>query len=156
MRYRHDSIAGADARRHKRETERICAAAHADAIVHSAKSGEITFKCFEYRPADESGGSQNGADRLQQFGFELQVRRDEIDKWDSVPFSHGCLRYLSTLAGLPATTAFGGTSFVTTLPAPTNAFSPIVTFDRIVAPDPIEAPLRTSVRSTVQSASVWS
>src|SRR5678816_1017373 len=57
-------------------------------------------------------------------------------------------KYLKTRAGFPATIAFAGTSFVTTLPAPTSAFSPIVTFARIVAPDPIEAPLRTTVRST--------
>ena len=37
---------------------------------------------------------------------------------------------------------FGGTSFVTTLPAPTSAFSPIVMFDRMVLPEPIDAPLR--------------
>jgi hypothetical protein len=34
-----------------------------------------------------------------------------------------------------------GTSFVTTLPAPTIAFSPIVTLDKMVQPDPIDAPL---------------
>ena len=34
---------------------------------------------------------------------------------------------------------FGGTSRVTTLPAPTMAFSPIVTLARIVEPEPIEA-----------------
>src|SRR5207302_10174842 len=49
----------------------------------------------------------------------------------------------STLAGFPATIEFAGTLFVTTLPAPTMAFSPMVTFGRIVAPDPIEAPLRS-------------
>ena len=42
-------------------------------------------------------------------------------------------------AGFPATTEFAGTSFVTTLPAPTIAFSPIVILARIVAPDPIDA-----------------
>jgi hypothetical protein len=49
---------------------------------------------------------------------------------------------------------FGGISRVTTLPAPTMAFSPIVTFDRIVLPDPIDAPFFTKVFSTFQSASV--
>lgn len=34
---------------------------------------------------------------------------------------------LMTLAGTPATTVFGGTSFVTTLPAPNVTLSPIVT-----------------------------
>ena len=50
----------------------------------------------------------------------------------------------------------GRTSLVTTLPAPTMARSPMVTLARIVAPEPMEAPLFTSVGSTFQSASVWS
>ena len=41
--------------------------------------------------------------------------------------------------GLPTTIVLGETSFVTTLPAPTIAFSPMVTLARIVAPDPIDA-----------------
>ncbi len=36
-------------------------------------------------------------------------------------------KYFITLAGLPTTTALSGTSFVTTAPAPTIAFSPMVT-----------------------------
>jgi hypothetical protein len=59
-------------------------------------------------------------------------------------------------AGFPATIAFGGTSFVTTLPAPTKALSPMVMPARIVAPEPIEAPFWTTVFSTAQSLSVWS
>ena len=57
-----------------------------------------------------------------------------------------------SFAGFPATIECAGTSFVTTLPAPTMACSPTVTFDRIVAPDPIEAPCLISVVSTCQSA----
>src|SRR5271165_2516795 len=63
-------------------------------------------------------------------------------------------RYRKILAGFPATIAFLGTSFVTVLPAPTIAFSPIVSRERTVAPDPIEAPVLTTVRSTFQSDSV--
>jgi hypothetical protein len=40
----------------------------------------------------------------------------------------------------------GGTSRVTTAPAPTRARSPTVTPARIVAFAPIDAPARTSVR----------
>src|SRR5271165_7579722 len=65
-------------------------------------------------------------------------------------------KYRKILAGFPATIAFLGTSFVTVLPAPTIAFSPIVNPERIVAPEPIEAPFLTTVRSTFQSASVCS
>ena len=43
-------------------------------------------------------------------------------------------------AGLPATIAFRGTSLVTTLPAPTMAFSPIFVLARIVALEPMDAP----------------
>ena len=59
----------------------------------------------------------------------------------------------STRAGLPATMASAGTSRVTTLPAPTMARSPMVTLERMVAPDPIDAPFLTSVVSTFQSCS---
>ena len=46
-------------------------------------------------------------------------------------------RYLITLAGFPTTTALFGTSLVTTAPAPTTAFSPIVTPGSIVTFTPI-------------------
>src|SRR5271154_1088273 len=59
-----------------------------------------------------------------------------------------------TFAGLPATIVLAGTSRVTTLPAPTIAFSPIVKLASIVAPEPIDAPRFTRVFSTCQSASV--
>ena len=45
---------------------------------------------------------------------------------------------------------------MTTLPAPTIAFSPTVVFERIVEPEPMEAPFLITVRSTFQSASVCS
>src|SRR5581483_1278645 len=56
-----------------------------------------------------------------------------------------------TLAGTPATTAPGGTSCVTTAPAPIIAPSPMVTPQRIVAWEPIEARRWTCVRSSAQS-----
>src|ERR1035438_8915572 len=57
-------------------------------------------------------------------------------------------------AGTPATTAYGGTSLVTTAPAPTSAPSPMVTPHRMVALLPMEARAFTSVSSHFQSASV--
>lgn len=42
-------------------------------------------------------------------------------------------------AGTPATTVLGGTSFVTTAPADTIEFSPIVTPGITIAPTPIHA-----------------
>src|SRR5437773_702665 len=47
-----------------------------------------------------------------------------------------------TRAGLPTTTARGGTSFVTTAPAPTKASSPISTPGQRIAPPPTRAPRR--------------
>ena len=44
------------------------------------------------------------------------------------------------LAGLPTTSAYGWTSFVTTLPAATIAYSPITTPQTIVAFAPMLAP----------------
>src|SRR2546427_8003765 len=60
----------------------------------------------------------------------------------------------SKRAGYPATIVLVGTSRETTLPAPIRAFSPIVMLARMVAPEPIDAPARTSVGSTAQSFSV--
>ena len=57
-------------------------------------------------------------------------------------------------AGLPATTALGGTSLVTTLPAPTIAPSPTVTPHSRVTLEPIEAPRQTRVGTTLQSSAV--
>ena len=51
---------------------------------------------------------------------------------------------------MPATIVFAGTSLVTMLPAPTMAFSPIVTLDKIVAPLPIERGLRRNVRGAIR------
>src|SRR5271157_1413362 len=80
--------------------------------------------------------------RLLQFFHQREPR-----KFNSQP----TLR--NTRAGFPATTVLSGTSFVTTLPAPTMAFSPMVTPQRIVELVPIEAPFLTTVGTTFQSAS---
>jgi hypothetical protein len=45
---------------------------------------------------------------------------------------------LMILAGLPATTSYGGTSFVTTLPAPTVEPFPILTPGKMIAFPPIQ------------------
>src|SRR5260370_10939365 len=84
----------------------------------------------------------------------------EIQEWNSTRCAHlftpePFSRIRNTRAGFPATTAYAGTLFVTTLPAPIIAFSPIVTPARIVTPDPIEAPFLTNVVAALQSASVW-
>ena len=59
-----------------------------------------------------------------------------------------------TRAGFPATVACAGTSLVTTAPAPTMARSPMLRLQRITAPEPMLAPLPTTVGWTVQSSPV--
>ena len=54
-------------------------------------------------------------------------------------------------AGFPNHTSPAGTGFVTTLPAPIMAFSPIVTPARIVEFAPILAPFFISVFDSFQS-----
>src|SRR5574343_1411654 len=53
--------------------------------------------------------------------------------------------FLKIFAGFPTTVVSGGTSFVTTDPAPTTAFSPMITPQRIVLLAPIVAPFLTRV-----------
>lgn len=50
-----------------------------------------------------------------------------------------------TLPGTPVTNAYAGTSLVTTLPAPTNAYSPILTPHTTVTFPPNDAPRPTTV-----------
>src|SRR5919108_1775684 len=64
------------------------------------------------------------------------------------------LIFRMTLAGFPATMALGGTSLVTTLPAPIMAFSPTVIPHNNVALEPMEAPRFTTVGTHAQSVSV--
>lgn len=53
-------------------------------------------------------------------------------------------------AGFPATTVYGGTSSVTTEPAPTMLPSPIVTPGRRIAPVPMSEPLHYMIRFLVE------
>lgn len=50
------------------------------------------------------------------------------------------------LAGLPITVVFDGIDFVTTAPAPTTQFSPMVIPGKITAPAPMDAPSSITVR----------
>src|SRR5713101_5507858 len=59
-------------------------------------------------------------------------------------------------AGLPKTSACGGTSLVTTDPAPIKANSPIVMPQIITDPAPIDAPYFTSVGVISQSSALLS
>src|SRR5271166_4742179 len=78
--------------------------------------------------------------------------RQTVEIGGTDPCARSAIR--KTWPGFPTTIALQGTLFVTTLPAPTNAFSPTVTPARMVAPDPIDAPFLISVVSSFQSSSV--
>src|SRR4029077_9059807 len=98
-------------------------------------------------------------ENLHELRLQLLMRCNQVEKRHFIRRIHfSYLFSLSmnrrTFAGLPATMAFAGTSLVTTLPAPTMAFSPMVILLSTVEPEPMEAPLRTTVFSTFQSASV--
>src|ERR1700734_374920 len=87
------------------------------------------------------------------------MRSGQVEKRNGIRCIHFAAPYTAATvrncrAGFPATIELAGTSRVTTLPAPTIAFSPTVTLERIVAPDAIDAPFLTKVLSTCQSASV--
>ena len=130
-------------------------------MLRVAKFGELALETCDFGSADESGRLNRLPANIHQFSLEFAMQTNQIDKWNIRVLCHpftfaGVGTERKTFAGLPATIVFAGTSRVTTLPAPTIAFSPIVKFARIVAPEPIEAPRFTSVFSTCQSASVCS
>src|SRR5207245_4227631 len=84
----------------------------------------------------------------------LSARVAPLDRETESTYCHFLGSIFNTFAGLPTTTLLGGTSLVTTLPAPTIAFSPTVIPQSRVALEPIEAPFFTRVGMHFQSASV--
>src|SRR5215469_4366772 len=134
-------------------------------MVSAAKLGKRVLEICDHRATHEPGGLQRPSKYFRQLRLKFSVRRDQIKKrYLTRLIVNGAHFVTSTvdwtkrknLAGFPATMLFAGTSLVTTLPAPTMAFSPTVTLAKIVEPEPIEEPFFTKVRSTFQSASVWS
>jgi hypothetical protein len=77
--------------------------------------------------------TDNEEDLLFPYADYISMRKSEkrceiLFRAASMPATdHPSLILRTTLAGFPATIVFAGTSFVTTLPEPTIAFSPIVT-----------------------------
>src|SRR5262249_40964810 len=169
--HRDHRITRAHTGRQQCKSHSISAVRHRNALSHFAKVREVAFKLLDRRAADELRRVPAGANRCHQLFLEFQMGSGKVQKWNaplsglpsllfledthSAASSMGSSTKRKILAGFPATMAWSGTSRVTTLPAPTMAFSPIVRLGRIVAPEPIEAPLFTRVRSTFQSASVW-
>src|ERR1051325_6598495 len=123
-------------------------------MLCSAVRGEFPLKLFYHRSADKPGGIQGPTEDVQQFVLQFLMRCNEIQeryfyiRQLLAPAVRAFTIFLNTRAGFPATIEFAGTFRVTTLPAPTIAFSPTVTLARMVAPDPIEAPRLIRVGST--------
>ena len=167
VRHGDDDVARLDARAHNGESQRVGSAADGHGVARAAEFGERLFKILHHRPADESGGVQCLLEHFRQFLFQLDMGSYQIQKRNTIriAISICCAHFKAstadsilrnTFAGFPATMQFAGTFLVTTLPAPTMAFSPMVTLARIVAPVPMDAPFLMTVRSTFQSASVCS
>src|SRR5260370_915029 len=165
MRHGNNNIAGLHAGAHQREAQCIRSAAHADAVFCITKLREVALELFEHRAADKSGGAKSALEDIRQLLFELDVRCRKIQERYAILVVHFCSpittaafvsMYLFRLSRFPPTMAFAGTSLVTTLPAPTIASLPTVTPQRLVTPEPIEAPFFMSVFSTFQSFSVCS
>jgi len=122
---------------------------------------KASVRPWDMRSADESGGLKRTSEDRDRFLSQFQKRRQQVQERDyalavyDATLSSGAIKRRS-FAGFPATMPLSGTSCVTTLPAPTRAFSPMTRFERIVAPEPMEAPFFTSVGSTFQSFSDWS
>src|SRR5207244_11820304 len=149
VRHGNDRISRLHAGGDQGEPQGVRAAPHADAIVHSAKLCKFPFEVFHHRSADESRSLQSASEDRHQFLFYFEVGCDEVYERNFTVAGHFATLSSGTInrrtrAGFPATMALSGTSRVTTLPAPTMAFCPMTTFERLVAPDPIEASIVTN------------
>src|SRR4051812_7782214 len=158
MRNGDDNISLLHASGGERKTQRVCATIHGNAVGCIREFRELSFKSLHHLAADETGRVQGRPKHGNKLFFQLTVRSYQIKK-RNILIAHNYFvtaswTALNTRAGFPATMVLAGTSLVTTLPAPTMAFSPIVTLARMVEPDPMDARRFTSVLSTFQSASV--
>src|SRR5260221_7137581 len=149
----------------QRKPQCVSSVSYAYAVFAPAEFRERPLELLDHRASDETGSAECGLEHSGKLLLELDMSCCKIQEWNAFVSRHFrsprttltlVSRNLFTRAGFPVTMAFAGTSFVTTLPAPTIAFSPIVTLQSTVAPDPIDAPFLTTVRSTLQSFSVCS
>src|SRR6516165_3747913 len=161
MGHGNDDVARPDAGGDKGEAQGIGSAVDSDTVLRAAELRKLFLESLYFRASDKARCLKNFLAHGQQFGLQFPVHGQQINEWNLRGSTH---RFSSeevrmernTFAGLPATIALAGTSCVTTLPAPTMAFSPMTRLERMVAPDPMEAPRLTTVVSTRQSFSVCS
>src|SRR5215472_3064867 len=156
VRHSHHDTSGLEPGGQKGEPQSICSTVYTHTVSGVTKLCELSLKFFYHWSANKPSSLERFLYYCQKFGFEFLMLRYKIQEWNVTRVSHFFSSSMkrSTLAGLPAAMALGGTSLVTTLPAPIMAFSPIVTLLKIVDPEPMDAPFFTRVFSTRQSASV--
>ena len=108
----------------KRQPKRLRAAPDADGVGAIAVRCKVLFESLDERPAGERPAVNHLLDCGTKFAAKGRVLGIKVKKRN-----FHCIflaKDFKIRAGLPATIVFGGTSFVTTLPAPTMAFSPTV------------------------------
>src|SRR4249919_2888118 len=117
------------------------AVVYADSIFSAAKCSKIFFKFFNKGTAGERCLIIYFFKCFKHFFFYLLVLSLQVKTGNFFFHKVGnSYRVLIIFAGTPATTVLGGTSLVTTDPAPIREFSPIVIPHKMVALEPMEAP----------------
>src|SRR4030067_3253012 len=99
------------------------------------ESGNLLLELGDKRTAGEGGLVQHLLDRRGDLILDRLVLGFQIQEGDLHDFSPSVI-FRRTRAGFPATIVSGGTSFVTTLPAPVMARSPTVIPPSRVTLDP--------------------
>ena len=84
----HHHVAGADARRHQREAQRVRAAAHAHALLRFAEGGEVALEALHHGAADEARRIQGGVEDRAQLLAQLRVRGDQVEEGNGIVRLH--------------------------------------------------------------------
>ena len=106
------------------------------AAVVGLREDQQAAQVLVQRPLDDSDAADVGVRRVSAIAGDAPAADAGSPRFSTYP---------RMCAGLPATMACGGTSCMTTAPAPTIACWPITRPGRIVAFAPIAAPCRTTV-----------
>src|SRR5207247_3769041 len=88
VRHGDDDITTADPCRYQRESQRIGAAAHSNAIFCAAELREFALELFQHSSADKHAGSEYAFHSIHQFLFELDMRSDQRQERNSFSSRH--------------------------------------------------------------------
>jgi hypothetical protein len=80
----HDSVTRAHPRGHQREADGVGPVRHAHAVLGAAKLGELLLEAVHLGAADETGGVQGLAERLDKVVLEFTMGRDQIEERNRV------------------------------------------------------------------------